>query len=67
MTFNAELIVVPQRINLLFVTVEVTLLKFYLNNETKSRNENALMSFQVISLKVINILINEGKARGRKT
>lgn len=41
MTFNAELIVVPQRINLLFVTVQVTLLKVYLNNETKSRNENA--------------------------
>lgn len=45
MTFNAELIVLPPRINPLFVTAEYTLLKFYLNGETKpkEKNENALI------------------------
>lgn len=45
MTFNAELIVLPPRINPLFVTAEYALLKFYLNGETKpkEKNENALI------------------------
>lgn len=39
MTFNAELIAAPQRINPLFVTVEVTLLKVYLNSEAKTKKK----------------------------
>lgn len=43
MTFNAELIAAPQRINPLFVTLEATVPKVYLKNETKNKvkNENA--------------------------
>lgn len=43
MTFNAEFVAVPQRINPLFVTLEVTVPKAYLKNETKNKvkNENA--------------------------
>lgn len=54
MTFNAKLIAVPQRINPLFVIVEVTLLKVYLNSETKTKgkNENALIMSSVFFVHV---------------
>lgn len=55
MTFSAELIAVPQRINPLFVTVEVTLLQICLNSETataKQKEENALIMSSVGSFHI---------------